>query len=165
MAEKEIKVSDKEVDEFYKKLKEADEKHFYFLNSDVEHTKRLVKGILINIKRYGYGSCPCRLADGERKLDLDIICPCNYRDLDMGEYGHCYCALYVTYKNLNKKEFDPIPERRKSTVKERNMMKKQKLPVWRCEVCGYLCSRENAPDKCPICGADHDRFEKFEGFE
>ncbi len=162
--EKEIKVSDKEVDEFYEKLKKDDEKHFYFLNSDVEHTKRLLKGILMNIKRYGYGSCPCRLADGNRSADLDMICPCDYRDRDMNEYGHCYCALYVTYKNLNKKDFTPIPERRGSEkeIERLKTMKKQKIPTWRCKVCGYLCAREDAPDKCPICGADHDRFERFD---
>jgi rubrerythrin len=35
------------------------------------------------------------------------------------------------------------------------------LPVWRCKVCGYLCARERPPGKCPICGADRDRFEEF----
>jgi rubrerythrin len=39
--------------------------------------------------------------------------------------------------------------------------KDEKLPVWRCTVCGYLCAREDAPEICPICGVAHDRFERF----
>jgi len=35
------------------------------------------------------------------------------------------------------------------------------LPIWRCRVCGYLCARERPPGVCPICGAKHDRFERF----
>lgn len=34
-------------------------------------------------------------------------------------------------------------------------------PVWRCNVCGYLCARDEAPDICPICGVDKDRFSRF----
>ena len=50
------------------------------MNPDVEFTKELVKGILVNEKRYGYWNCPCRLASGNKEEDLDIICPCDYRD-------------------------------------------------------------------------------------
>jgi rubrerythrin len=34
-------------------------------------------------------------------------------------------------------------------------------PVLRCLICGYVCARDEAPEVCPICGASHDRFEKF----
>lgn len=34
-------------------------------------------------------------------------------------------------------------------------------PVWRCQVCGYICARDQAPDTCPICGVTKERFEKF----
>ncbi|MEM3551946.1 MAG: ferredoxin-thioredoxin reductase catalytic domain-containing protein [Candidatus Bathyarchaeia archaeon] len=40
-------------------------------------------------------SCPCRLASGILELDRDIICPCDYRDLDVAEFGACYRGLYV----------------------------------------------------------------------
>ena len=164
----EIKITDKEIDDYYKKLKEFNEKHGYYFNPDIKHTKLLLRGILMNVKRYGYGACPCRLASGKRNEDLDIICPCNYRDLDINEFGHCYCSLYSSFKNLTKKEFKSIPERRKAQIEEpgkkttKNIMKNKKIQTWRCQVCGYLCAREDAPDKCPICGADHDRFERFD---
>lgn len=149
-----FEVSDKEINEAYENLKSEVESKGYFLNPDVEFTKNLIKGLLVNEKRYGYWACPCRLATGKRQEDLDIICPCDYRDADINEFGCCYCSLYVSKKNKETKEFHSIPERRKK-------MKENKLPVWRCKVCGYLCAREDAPDVCPICGASHDRFEEF----
>jgi ferredoxin-thioredoxin reductase catalytic subunit len=156
---KEIKITEKEVNDTYEKLKKEVEKRGYFLNPDVEFTKNLIKGLLINKKRYEYELCPCRLTQGSREKDLDAICPCDYRDADLNEHGCCYCSLYVSKKNKEKNEFKSIPERRK---KEGKMETKNKLPIWRCKVCGYLCAREDAPDVCPICGVDHDRFERFE---
>ena len=62
----------------------------YHLNPDQEFTLDLVRGLLANEARYGYQSCPCRMASGERARDLDIICPCDYRDPDLSEFGTCY---------------------------------------------------------------------------
>ena len=30
--------------------------------------------------------------------------------------------------------------------------------LWRCSVCGYVYSWEEAPDTCPKCGAPKDKF-------
>ncbi len=68
----------------------------YCLNEDWGLTKVLIAGLLENRERYGYMSCPCRLASGDIKKDRDIICPCDYRDADIAEHGMCYCALYVS---------------------------------------------------------------------
>ena len=62
----------------------------YFLNPDADFTRSLVKGLLVNTGRFGYPACPCRLAEGERVADTDIICPCDYRDSDVARYGACY---------------------------------------------------------------------------
>jgi len=62
----------------------------YNLNPDKSFTLGLVEGLLVNIERYGYQACPCRLAEGIREKDLDLICPCDYRDDDLEEYGCCY---------------------------------------------------------------------------
>lgn len=88
-------ITENTVDIAYATLKSDIEKSGYRLNPDVEFTKNLIRGILKNEQRYGYGSCPCRLASGRKEEDLDIICPCDYRDPDIEEYGACYCALYV----------------------------------------------------------------------
>ena len=165
-----IDISDEELDSFYENVKEDVEAHGYNLNPNVEFTKELLKGILTNEKRYGYGACPCRLAVNNKEIDLDIICPCDYRDPDLNEYNTCYCGLYVSGDILEgKKELMSIPERRPSP-EEREQMKKEalsgvlpslELPVWRCSVCGYLCAREGPPGVCPICKVEKERFKRF----
>ena len=52
--------------------------------------KSLVKGLLLNETRYSYQACPCRLSEGVKNEDLDIICPCDYRDADLGSFDTCY---------------------------------------------------------------------------
>jgi len=83
-------VSSAEVDRLYEKMKGEAESAGYYLNPDVELIKDLGEGLLINEQRYGYWACPCRLASGNREEDLDIICPCDYRDADLIEYDACY---------------------------------------------------------------------------
>lgn len=79
-----------EVDRLYDKLKKEAEAGGYHLNPDEDFTRALVKGLLINEKRYGYQACPCRLAAGKKEEDLDIVCPCDYRDADVVEFDACY---------------------------------------------------------------------------
>jgi ferredoxin-thioredoxin reductase catalytic chain len=83
-------VSESEISSLYDQLKKDAEQYGYHLNPDIEMTRDLVKGILVNAKRYGYWNCPCRLATGNKADDLDIICPCDYRDADVLEFGTCF---------------------------------------------------------------------------
>ena len=53
------------------------------LNKDREFVMDILRGLLTNETRYGYRSCPCRLAWGVKEKDADIICPCVYRDPDI----------------------------------------------------------------------------------
>jgi ferredoxin-thioredoxin reductase catalytic subunit len=111
-----------EVDQTFIRLTKFAEKTGNILNPDEEFTKELVWGLLMNQKRYGYWACPCRLSDGIKEDDLDIICPCDYRDPDVEEFGSCYCALYVDDEiKAGKKSPVPIPERR--PPKEERMRK------------------------------------------
>jgi len=106
-------ISEKTIDQVYERLNKYAESHGYHLNPDIEFTKDLIKSLLINQNRYGYWACPCRLASGKKDQDLDIICPCYYRDADVKEFGACYCALYVSQEIKDgKKEAESIPERR-----------------------------------------------------
>jgi ferredoxin-thioredoxin reductase catalytic subunit len=165
-----VEISEDEAKKLYQRLNEEAEKSGYHLNPDVEFTLDLVRGLLKNQKRYGYWSCPCRLASGNKEEDLDIICPCDYRDPDLSDYGTCYCALYVTEGVLRgETKLGPIPERR-PPIEERKKAKPTSavggipslsFPVWRCKVCGYLCARDGPPEVCPICFAKKDRFERF----
>ena len=87
---REAEVDQQAIDALYAKLKHEAESAGYHLNPDVPFTKELVKGLLVNESRYAYWACPCRLAEGNKPADLDIICPCDYRDADLTEYGACY---------------------------------------------------------------------------
>jgi ferredoxin-thioredoxin reductase catalytic subunit len=151
--------------ELYQRLKKEAEASGYLLNPDQEFVIDLMEGLLTNQKRYGYLACPCRLADGVREKDLDIICPCDYRDPDLSEHGACYCALYVTDEvAAGNQQLKPVPERRgqdREPAGKPAAFEGTDMPVWRCKVCGYLCARDEPPHKCPICKADQDRFERF----
>lgn len=158
-----------EVDRLFLKLKREAEAAGYNLNPDEEFTKALVRGLLVNEKRYGYRACPCRLASGRSQDDLDIVCPCDYRDADLDEFGACYCGLYVSGKVARGEQaLTPIPERRgkppvaapvSSTVP--GAAAGLSHPVYRCRVCGYLCARDEPPEVCPVCKAKKERFERF----
>ena len=170
MAQENPEVTRQEIDALYTRLKKEAEDFGYHVNPDGEFTKELMQGLLVNEKRYGYWACPCRLAAGDKQQDLDIICPCDYRDPDLSEYDTCYCGLYVSkVVAQGKKEIGSIPDRRPSEEKRKEKEPKtdaitpQNLPVWRCRVCGYLCARDEPPEVCPICKAKKDRFEIFIG--
>jgi len=166
-------VSESAVDEVYSTLKKEAEAGGYRFNPDVEFVKNLIRGLLKNDQRYGYRACPCRLATGRTSDDLDIVCPCDYRDADLNEFGACYCALYVSEAIANgERKATPVPERRPprsergrakvtQVVQTGGPLPALPLPVWRCKVCGYLCAREQPPGICPICKVTKDRFERF----
>jgi ferredoxin-thioredoxin reductase catalytic chain len=163
-------ISPAEIDHLYEKLRAEAESGGYHLNPDKDMTRRLLNGLLVNEKRYGYPSCPCRLASGHKEDDLDIICPCDYRDPDLDDYNACYCSLYVSQAAVEgKAKVGSIPERRPPHEKRLEMKSRKPtatlsslpLPVWRCKVCGYLCARDGPPEVCPICKAKKDRFERF----
>jgi ferredoxin-thioredoxin reductase catalytic chain len=166
-----IEVTGAEIEELYQRLKKDAESYGYHLHPDLEFTKEFVKGLLVNEKRYGYRNCPCRLASGDAATDLDMVCPCDYRDSDLTDYGCCFCGLYVAAAVADgKKTIGSIPDRRpvggkKTTMEikptDKSELKALPLPVWRCKVCGYLCARDDPPEVCPICKAKQERFERF----
>jgi ferredoxin-thioredoxin reductase catalytic chain len=167
----EISITEEEITRTYEQLKKEAESYGYQLNPDIEMTRDLIRGILINEKRYGYRNCPCRLSAGNKAGDLDIICPCDYRDGDVVKYGACYCGLYVssavaegkqTLKSIPESR-PPLEEREKaeSAPRLQQSLNNLPLPVWRCKVCGYLCARDGPPEVCPICKAKKERFERF----
>jgi len=156
-----------------------------YLNPDAGFLNDLFEGLKQNEERYGYPSCPCRLASGKFELDRDIICPCDYRDPDVKEYGCCYCALYVRKDVFEgKTSTQPIPERRPKEKLDRaygvgevgvvSVKKSEttatalegppqiKLKMWYCKQCGYVCFREDPPYICPICKAKREMFAELQ---
>lgn len=158
---------EEQVEKLYAQLKKEAEQGGYYLNPDILFTKQLLAGLIKNQERYGYLSCPCRLANGKKQDDLDIICPCDYRDADVNEFNACYCALYVSDRVMRGEvEAGSIPERRSPvshthTEPNQELRGALSLPVYRCKVCGYLCAREHPPEHCPICKVPKERFERF----
>lgn len=162
---------------------ESDAKTYgYHLNPDPEFLQDLLEGLKRNEERYGYPSCPCRLASGKLELDRDIICPCDYRDPDVAEFGACYCALYVRKDVFERKApIMPIPERRPREKQDRAYAATQSAQktsesavaagaatvveraeirpkLWYCRQCGYVVFREDPPYVCPICKAKREMF-------
>ena len=149
------------------KLRADAKKGGYLLNTDDEFVKALTEGLIANQERYGIESCPCRLYKGSNEDNMDIVCPCVYRDDDLAEYGACYCALYIA-SEADAETQKQVPERRPSLEQRKSMKPKVgetsngfAFPVYRCSVCGYLCANNNPPRVCPICKAAAERFSIF----
>ena len=171
-----------------RKRAEADARTFgYYLIPDPDLLQAFLEGLKVNEERYGYPSCPCRLASGRFELDRDIICPCDYRDPDVAEFGACYCRLYVSKEVYEgKKELPTVPERRPfekqsrvymaaampketeaakteekpatAAKEEAKVMPDTKPKLWYCRQCGYVIFRDDPPYVCPICKAKKEMF-------
>ena len=139
----------------------------YKINPDEELVADLAEGLLVNADRYGQEFCPCRLVDGPPEENMDIVCPCVYRDDDLAEYGACFCGLYVAEGVQTRQAPDRRPprEERQAAVEAKKagaaIPTALKYPVYRCTVCGYLCANTNPPRVCPVCKAKAERFERF----
>ncbi|MCP4672263.1 MAG: ferredoxin:thioredoxin reductase [Desulfobacula sp.] len=102
-----------EIEKLYQTLKKSQEAKDIYFNKDYDLVFELLESLVLNKGRYGYMVCPCRLACGDREKDKDIICPCEYRQADLEEFGACFCGLYIS-KALNNNEIQSeyIPDRR-----------------------------------------------------
>ena len=60
-----------EADQLYEMLRKIQEPKGYFFNRDRQRVLDILRDLLINKERYGYMSCPCRLASGDRERDKD----------------------------------------------------------------------------------------------
>lgn len=171
-------------EEMLEYVKKDAEENGYYVCPDDELLDDLIEGLVENEERYGYASCPCRPGSGVKVYDSDIVCPCEYRDADVEEYGMCYCGLFVSEEvDEDPSKMGSIPERRPDEVIDAAMEAREKkregkldeadlkgktakkdddIKVWRCNVCGYLAAREGPPPICPICKAKAERFEEFE---
>lgn len=114
------------------------------------------------------------MSTGVFEIDRDIICPCDYRDPDVEEFGTCYCCLYVDTATQKSGETKPIPERRPmekqlrslemstevEKAKEADLVSVPALKLYYCRQCGYVVFREEPPYVCPICRAKREFFAK-----
>ncbi len=173
--------------DFVRKRAETDAKTYgYFLTPQADLLQMFLEGLKTNEERYGYPSCPCRLGTGKLDLDRDIICPCDYRDPDVAEYGACYCRLYVNKAVYESQNLPEVPERRPpeklaraygapitASQQTQGAPEKPKTPqsskppevkkkLWYCKQCGYVVYREDPPYICPICKAKREMFAEID---
>ncbi|UCD06864.1 MAG: ferredoxin:thioredoxin reductase [Candidatus Aenigmatarchaeota archaeon] len=72
------------------------EKNDFMLNPDKSLVDMVIDGVLENEKKHGLMLCPCRLRDGTREKDLELICPCNFKAQSVWkDKGRCWCGLFV----------------------------------------------------------------------
>ncbi len=173
--------------DFVRKRAEADAKTYgYYLTPQADLLQMFLEGLKTNEERYGYPVCPCRLGTGKLDLDRDIICPCDYRDPDVAQYGACYCRLYVNKAVYESQNLPEVPERRPiekqaraygtpitkpvETTQEKAATSPQAQPkyaevkkkLWYCKQCGYVVYREDPPYVCPICKAKREIFAEID---
>lgn len=177
--------------EFVRKRAEADAKTYgYYLTPQQDLLQMFLEGLKTNEERYGYPVCPCRLGTGKLDLDRDIICPCDYRDPDVAQYGACYCRLYVNKTVYESQNLPEVPERRPAekiaraygtpdTAQKASTQQTQGAPekpqqttqakptevkkkLWYCKQCGYVVYREDPPYVCPICKAKREMFAEID---
>ena len=78
----------------------CDKKEF-ILNPDKDHVNMIVDGVLNNETKYGLKLCPCRLRDGSKEKDIELICPFNFKihstwiNPSDGRVPMCWCGLFV----------------------------------------------------------------------
>ena len=101
--------TDEEVMQYISKIAQ---KNGWVLNKDEEIIQMMKEGLQQNFNNLGYYSCPCRDSQQDRKLDRDIIRPCRYAEIDINEYGYCYCSLYFDSGFDQNQKIVMIPERR-----------------------------------------------------
>lgn len=75
--------------------------NYFKLNPDRRHVDFIIQGVLGNEKNYGLKLCPCRLRNGKRERDLELICPCNFKTHETwlnprkNMIPMCWCGLFV----------------------------------------------------------------------
>ena len=83
-------------DEVLKIWKAFAENNDFMLNPDETHVDILANGVLVNEEKHGLKLCPCRLRDGTKERDLELICPCNFKMQETWKTkGQCWCGLFV----------------------------------------------------------------------
>ena len=132
-------IAPEEIDALVAKISAQAAPSGYFLNPDQEFTRDSCRSLIVNSERYGYSSCPCRLASGIEADDGDIVCPCDYRDPDLAETGACFCALYVSESHLKGGGQGGPGPRKKAGAPEERRARRHKAPGRPCPPVPTLC--------------------------
>ncbi len=68
----------------------------FILNPDSNQLDFIANGVIELEKKHGLKLCPCRLRDGTKEKDLELICPCNFKIQETWKNeSRCWCGLFV----------------------------------------------------------------------
>ena len=74
----------------------CDKNGTFIINTDKKHVDFIIDGLFHNEKTTGLKLCPCRISDGTRQKDLELLCPCNFfAQKTFIEKGRCWCGLFL----------------------------------------------------------------------
>ncbi len=79
----------------------------FVLNPDQKQVDRIVTGLAMNEKKFGWRFCPCRIVEGDMKKDAPKICPCKWHKDEIKKDGHCKCILF-TSKDWAEKRWEEL---------------------------------------------------------
>jgi len=85
----------RDFDDLLEEMEEYAKKHGLKLNPNQKVVETIIKGLLMNEKKYGWRFCPCRKVTGDFKEDWQKICPCKFHWDEIEKDGHCHCGLFV----------------------------------------------------------------------
>ena len=66
----------------------------YVLNPNLMMSKNLEVWLSEMEATFGKRYCPCFEPSGDRELDKKMLCPCEFIEDEIEEYGTCHCALF-----------------------------------------------------------------------
>jgi len=91
-------------EEIKKVFERFTENNDFMLNPDEEFVDKIIDGIRENENKFGLKLCPCRLRDGSRERDLELLCPCNFKVQETWRtQGRCWCGLFFKRKKHKKR--------------------------------------------------------------
>ncbi len=83
-------------DELVKVWERFTEGSEFILNPDGAFVDKLADGVLTLEEKQGLKMCPCRLGDGSKERNIELLCPCNFEiQKTWKNEGRCWCGLFV----------------------------------------------------------------------
>jgi len=86
------------------------EQNGYVINPNWMMATNLKSNLCEMDATFGKRYCPCFEPSGDKELDKKMMCPCEYVEDEIKEYGTCHCALFGP-ADLSKKEWKASSQR------------------------------------------------------
>lgn len=64
-------------------------------NPNSEIVGQIISGLAQRQAKHGRAYCPCRVLEGDPKIDLKKVCPCAWHRDEIVQDGACHCQLFV----------------------------------------------------------------------